>query len=138
MPDILLTEEYPHSATKVWRLLTDSKQLARWLMPNDFVAELGREFTMTAKPAPGFDGVIHGKVIEIDPPRRMQWAWRSGSLRTTITFELTPLDTGTRLTLRHEGFEGLSGILPWLLMRGGWKQKLRRRIADSLVDDLRA
>jgi len=132
MPEILLTQEYPHPRAKVWQLLTDSKQLARWLMPNDFVAKVGRDFTMTTKPAPGFDGVIHGKLLELDPPRHMRWAWRSGSLSTTIIFELAAVDTGTRLTLRQEGFEGVSGILPWLLMRGGWKHKLRRKIAALL------
>jgi uncharacterized protein YndB with AHSA1/START domain len=133
--DIVLHEEYPHPPARVWLLLTESKGLARWLMPNDFVAEVGREFTMTTRPAPGFDGIIHGKVLELDPPRRMRWAWRSGTLQTTITFELTPLDTGTRLTLRHEGFTGLSGLLPWLLMRGGWKKKLQRWFAQLLAQE---
>ncbi len=135
MPDIILSEEYPHSQEAVWRLLTESEHLARWLMPNDLVAEVGREFTMRAKPAPGFDGVIHGKVLELDPPRRMRWAWQSGSLSTTITFELTSRDTGTLLTLRHEGFEGLSGLFPWMLMRAGWRSKLRRRIAAVLAEN---
>jgi hypothetical protein len=66
----------------------------------------------------------------------MRWAWHAGKHRTTITFELTPLDTGTRLTLRHEGFEGIPGIMPWLLMRGGWKKKLQRRIAEVLAEAL--
>lgn len=130
--EILLAEEYPHPPDKVWRLLTDSKELERWLMPNDFVAEVNRIFTMTTAPRPGFDGTICCQVLELDPPRRMQWSWRAGSMNSTVTFELSPTETGTRLTLRHEGFRGLSSILPWLIMRHGWKEKLRVRIASLL------
>src|SRR5947209_18454174 len=97
--EIVVTEEYPHPPHKVWRLLTDSTQLARWLMPNDFAPELHHRFTFTTKPAPGFDGIVHCEVLELDPPRRMRWSWKGGALDTIVTFELTPTNLGTHLTL---------------------------------------
>ena len=36
---IRVDEYLPHSVAKVWRALTDSDLLARWLMPNDFKLE---------------------------------------------------------------------------------------------------
>jgi uncharacterized protein YndB with AHSA1/START domain len=130
--EIVLTEEYPHPPHRVWRLLTESTQIERWLMPNDFVPEVDRSFTMTTAPAPGFDGIVRCKVLELDPPRRMRWSWRAGSVDSTVTFELAPIVSGTRLTLRHEGFRGLPHLLPWLFLRHGWKKKLRAKIAGLL------
>lgn len=48
---------------------------------------------------------LDAEVLELDPPRRMAWAWslNDGDLPTTVTFELAPEDGGTRLRLRHEG-----------------------------------
>jgi len=131
----VLQENYPHPPERIWRLVTDSSQLARWLMPNDFVAEIGREFTMTASPIPGFDGIVHGKVVELTPEQRMSWAWRSGAVTTSLSFELAPVDAGTCLTIEHGEFLGLPGILRLLLLGGGWKNELRRRIAETLEQD---
>lgn len=132
MPDIVLQENYPYPPARIWELLTDSSQLARWLMPNDFVAEPGREFTMTASPLPGFDGVVHGKVLELDPLQRMHWAWASGAVSTTLSFELTPVEAGTRLTIEHGEFEGLPMMLRLLLKSGAWKRELQRRLEAAL------
>jgi uncharacterized protein YndB with AHSA1/START domain len=45
----------------VWRALTDSDLLARWLMPNDFRPVPGHRFSFrtTPRPGQGFDGVVH-------------------------------------------------------------------------------
>jgi uncharacterized protein YndB with AHSA1/START domain len=131
--EILLTEEYPHPPEKVWRLLTDSEQLARWLMPNDFRPEAGRAFTMTTAPRPGFDGIVRCRVLEIEPPRHMVWEWRSGSMESSVAFELEKTARGSRLTLRQDGFRGVGGVLPWLFMRHGWKEKLHTKIAALLA-----
>ena len=131
--EILLVEEYPHPQENVWKLLTDSAQLARWLMPNDFVPEIGRRFTMTAAPRPGFDGVVRCRVLELEPPRRMRWAWQAGSIESTVTFELSRTEKGTQLTLRHQGFRGVASVLPWLIFRHGWKKKLRTKIPSLLA-----
>ncbi|MBM0229124.1 SRPBCC domain-containing protein [Micromonospora sp. ATA51] len=81
-----------HPPAKVWRALTDSDLLARWLMPNDFRPLPGHRFTFHTQPRPGqgFDGVVHCEVLEIDPPRRLRWAWRGGRLDTVVTWTLAP------------------------------------------------
>jgi uncharacterized protein YndB with AHSA1/START domain len=56
--DIDATVVYPHPIDQVWAALTSSAALAAWLMPNDFQPEVGRTFTFTTKPAPGFDGIV--------------------------------------------------------------------------------
>lgn len=49
---------YPHPPAAVRRGLTDRAALASWLMPSDFAPEVGHRFPLTARPAPGFDGVV--------------------------------------------------------------------------------
>jgi uncharacterized protein YndB with AHSA1/START domain len=36
---------YPHAPERVWRALTDSAVIAKWLMPNTFEPKLGAQFT---------------------------------------------------------------------------------------------
>ncbi|MFE9690773.1 SRPBCC domain-containing protein [Micromonospora sp. NPDC005806] len=77
-----------HPPAKVWRALTDSDLLARWLMPNDFRPLPGHRFTFrtTPRPGQGFDGIVHCEVLELDEPHRLRWAWRGGRLDTVVTW----------------------------------------------------
>jgi uncharacterized protein YndB with AHSA1/START domain len=51
--------------------------------------------------------VLEGEFLEVDPPRRLVHTWhRAGAPgdATTVIYVLEPIDGGTRITLRHEGF----------------------------------
>src|SRR5262245_48811379 len=127
--DIRIEVEYPHSPEKVWRALTDSKLLARWLMENDFEPQLGRQFTFRIKPQPGFDGIVRCEVLELDAPRRLVWGWRGGPLLDTrVSFTLSPGAAGTRVVLEHRGFDGMKAVMLSLLMGSGWGKMLRKKI----------
>ena len=127
--DTLVTAEYRHPRERVWAALTDPAALAEWLMPNDFAPVVGREFTFRTKPAPGFDGVVHCRVLEMEPPERMVWSWNGGPIETTVTFTLEDLGDGaTRLQARQVGFHGLRGQLTRLILRSG-----SRRIYGELL-----
>jgi uncharacterized protein YndB with AHSA1/START domain len=103
--DLKLERTYPRSPERVWRALTDPGALATWLMENDFRPTLGHAFTFRAKPQPGWDGVTHCEVTEIDPPRRLAYAWRGGAkgkpatLDIVVRFTLEPVAGGTKLLL---------------------------------------
>jgi uncharacterized protein YndB with AHSA1/START domain len=113
----------------VWKALTDPAALRLWLMEVEgFEARVGCRFRFRAKPAPGFDGVIHCEVVDVEPPRRLSYTWASGAQRrrpTVVTWELEPLGSTTRLTLRHQGFSGLRGLLIRAMLTRGWDHKLR-------------
>jgi uncharacterized protein YndB with AHSA1/START domain len=127
--DTLVTAEYRHPRERVWAALTDPAALAEWLMPNDFAPVVGREFTFRTKPAPGFDGVVHCRVLEMDPPERMVWSWNGGPIETTLTFTLEELpDGGTRFQARQVGFHGLRAQLTRLILQSG-----SRRIYGELL-----
>lgn len=131
--DIDVTMVYPHPAEHVWAALTSSEALAEWFMPNDFEPSAGHRFTFRTKPAPGFDGIVHCEVLEIDAPRRMVWSWAGGPIDTTVTFTLEPEGPGsTRLRMRQTGFAGLSGQLTRRILGGGYPRILGKRLPAYL------
>ena len=132
MQDIVISCELPYPRERVWTALTDSRQLAAWLMKNDFAPVLGHSFTFTTDPAPGFDGIVRCEVLAIDPPRHLKISWRGGPLDTVVTFDLEEISRVTRLTLRHAGFEGLSNFLPRVFLKIGWAKNLRARIGGAI------
>jgi uncharacterized protein YndB with AHSA1/START domain len=85
--------------------LTDAAAISEWLMPTrGFRPLVGARFRLkTGRLSP--TGWIEAEVTELDPPRRMVWAWSpgDGALPTAVTFELAPAAGGARLTLTHTG-----------------------------------
>ncbi len=132
MKDVEITRNLSFPCEMVWRALTDSAQLGAWLMPNDFRAEIGHRFTFRTKPAPGFDGIVHCEVLELSPPELLVISWKGGPLDTRVSFELVQTSTGTRLTLRHMGFAGLSNVIPRVALGFGWKDLLVRKLPRHL------
>ncbi|MHB1558534.1 MAG: SRPBCC family protein [Isosphaeraceae bacterium] len=121
--------ELPHSPEKVWRALTDPELLAEWLLPVvDLKLEPGAAFTLRSQPQPGWDGVVHCRVLEIEEHRKLTYAWVVGDIDTVVTFTLTPTASGTHLSILHSGFrqdqkQNLAGA------RYGWKM-----MSGKLVD----
>jgi uncharacterized protein YndB with AHSA1/START domain len=99
--DIEHVVEYDAPPERVWRALVDTRELASWLMPNDFEPVVGHLFTIDARPQLG---LIDAEVLELDAPRLLRCRWSGAFGETTVTFELTPTTTGTQLRLTHRGW----------------------------------
>jgi len=99
--------DLPHSPEKVWRALTDPVLLAEWLLPAfDLKLEPGATFTFKTQPYPGWDGIVNGRILEIEAQKKISYAWVVGfGLDTVVTFTLTPTAAGTRLSLVQSGFK---------------------------------
>ena len=69
--NIKLEAFYPFPPERVWRAITDTEALSKWLMPNDFEPRVGHKFNFKTKPAPGFDGIVHCEVLKLDEPRHL-------------------------------------------------------------------
>jgi uncharacterized protein YndB with AHSA1/START domain len=127
---------YPHPVERVWRALTDARLIAAWLMKNDFSPVVGHRFTLRTDPGPGFDGVVHCEVLEIEAPRRMRWSWRGGPIDTVVTFTLTPVSLGaiegTRLEVVQTGFEGLGPVLVSVILGSGNRAIYGRKLPAVL------
>ena len=120
-----------HPPEKVWRALTDPVLLAEWLLPvvgPEFVP--GAAFTFKTQPYPGWDGTVNCRVLEVDSPRKLSYAWVVGDMDidTVVTFTLTPTASGTRLTLVQSGFKPEQGQ-SFGGARYGWKM-----MGGKLVD----
>jgi uncharacterized protein YndB with AHSA1/START domain len=120
---------------RVFRAIS-TEELAKWWGS----AELYRTTQHTVDLRPGgayrSDGIgadgtpfhVSGKILEVDPPKRLvqtwQPSWESGP-SSTVTWTLEAIPTGTRLTLRHSGFtdpasceshaQGWERVLGWLV-----------------------
>ena len=98
--------DLPHAPDKVWRALTDPQLLAEWLLPVfDLALEQGHVFTFQAPAQPGWDGIVNCRMLEIDAPAKISWAWVVGDIDTVVTFTLAPTASGTRLSLVQSGFK---------------------------------
>jgi uncharacterized protein YndB with AHSA1/START domain len=133
---IEVDEYLPHPPARVWRALTDPDRLARWLMPNDFAPVVGHRFTFRTHPRPGFDGIVHCEVLTVEHERLLRWAWRGGTLDTTVTWHLAAEGRGTRLFLRHDGFDPDDPLQrqAFAIMGGGWRSHIMRALEAELAD----
>jgi len=134
---ITIEKVLPYSAEKIWRTLTSSAMLARWLMPNDFVAEVGHKFNFRTRPIGDWDGVVHCEVLAADPPRLLRYSWTGGSdtskLNSTLTWTLTPVDGGTHLLMVHDGFVFPGNRIAFDAMSPGWG-RIMERIAELTAE----
>jgi uncharacterized protein YndB with AHSA1/START domain len=133
MSAIVLEAVYRVKPAEVWHALTDSNELADWLMPNDFVAEVGHCFTFTTKPRLNFDGIVRCEVLEIVPERCLRYSWAGADQNTVVTWELERVsENATRLILRHEGFERATGAWIKLVLGRGWKGMMRNQLRKHI------
>src|ERR1700752_5248534 len=110
---IVVEKVLPYPAEKIWRTLTTSEVIAKWLMPNDFAAVVGHRFTFRTKPMGDWDGVVPCEVLACEPPRLRRYSWKGGAdsnpaygsrLDSEVTWTLTPVEGGTHLRMEHDGF----------------------------------
>lgn len=133
---IVLEEFLPYPPATVWRLLTSPDLMGRWLMkPTGFAPEVGNRFTYQTTPAGAWDGTIQCEVLEVVPCERFSYAWRGGDaansgygskLDTIVSWTLSESGGGTRLVLRHSGFELPRNETAYTNMGKGWKVCLER------------
>ncbi len=133
--DLKFEAIYPYPPGRVWRAITDRRELSQWLMENDFEPRVGHSFTFRTDPAPGFDGIVHCRVIEVDEPHRLSFTWHGGwqGKPTVVTVTLEPVEGGTRLRLEHKGFSGLRGYALSLILGSGWRRLLHKNLRKLLA-----
>jgi len=124
--DLVYERFLDHPPERVWRALTESDLMGRWMMDTDFQPVVGHRFEFHTDPGPTFDGVLYGEVLEVDPPRRIVYSFIGGIMRyrTTVTWTLTPQAGGTLLKLEHTGFTGLKDVIISHIIGFGWNRML--------------
>jgi uncharacterized protein YndB with AHSA1/START domain len=133
---IVVDEVFPHRPEVLWKTLTSTELMGRWLMmPRGFEPAKGKHFTFQTTPAGEWDGVIHCKVLEVTPNERLVYAWTGGAdsndkygsrLETVVTWTLTAVDGGTRLRLVHSGFRTPENDFAFKAMGEGWPKAFQK------------
>ena len=101
---LVIEREVPHPAEKIWRALTQGSLIEEWLMKNDFQPVVGHRFNFRSTPVPGWDGVIDGEVLVVEPNSRLSYSWGSMGLKSVVAWTLTPTKGGTRVRMEQSGF----------------------------------
>ena len=122
---VILEREFPHAPEKLWRALTQPHLMEEWLMKNDFKPDVGHRFNLRGE----WGGVLDCEVLEVEPHRTLSYTWdfkhedAAYSLKSVVTFTLTPTGAGTLLRMEQSGFrpdqkQAFGGA------HAGWKQFL--------------
>ena len=121
---IQLEHVYRQPPATVWRALTDPELHARWWAAGDVRPIVGHRFELDM----GKWGKQPCEVLAVEPERLFRYRFSVGRLDTTITWQLAPEGSGTRLTLIHEGFhlDTPMGRTAFEGMKPGWPQVLAR------------
>ena len=101
---VVIEKIFAHPPEKLWRALTEPALLTQWLLNNNFLLEIGREFQFRNEPVRGWDGVIDCKVLALDPLQRLAYSWSAFGHESIVEFTLTPTEGGTHLRMEHSGF----------------------------------
>jgi len=98
----------------VWRYFEDPDLLAGWLMRNDFKPAISKGFSFFGKPNEDWDGELHCKLVEFEPPSKIAFTWNSNDIGadTLVSVELVSKGEGTLLTLRHTNWAEAKGDVP--------------------------
>lgn len=126
-----------HPPAKVWRTLTEPALLARWVMPNDFAAEVGRKFSFRNEPTEWWDGIVNCEVLTLDAPNQLSYSWAGGpanmQVDTIVSYTLTPTPAGTRLRIVQSGFVP-GHRFAFEGAKKGWSYMLTQKLPALLAD----
>ena len=116
----------------VWTYLTDPEKLAIWFhKPATTLAQAGsyEMFGTTSG-----DKLMWGNVLTSDPFNTLAYTFTIGPMgdaTSTVTWTLTEVAGGTRLSLRHEGLpDGAEAFGLTLALDKGWDDHLARLRTD--------
>jgi uncharacterized protein YndB with AHSA1/START domain len=108
----------------VFEALTDPAQLAAWWgtdathRARDWHADVqpGGRWHARTTDAAGREGSLSGEYRVVDPPRVLEHTWEASwdETPTVVRYELAPARvggvSGTRVTVTHTGFDGVTGL----------------------------
>lgn len=131
---ILATVEIEATPERVFRALSSDEVVQWWgdsgtYHTTGWTADLrvGGSWRADGKGADGSTFSVGGEYVEVEPPTRLVQTWKpdwAPGPATRVSYILEPVGTGTRVTVRHEGFDdraaceghaaGWERVLHWL------------------------
>ena len=96
---VTVEREFSCPVEKLWRALTQPHLISEWLMKNDFKPVMDHRFNLR-----GDWGAVDCRVLAIEPTKTLAYTWDAMGLESTVTWTLTPTQTGTHLRMEQSGF----------------------------------
>ena len=113
-PKLVLTRTLDAPVARVYAAWTDPRTMQRWLCAGEMTApeveaevRVGGRYRVCMLEASGETHIVGGVYREVEQDRRLvfTWRWEGSEEETLVTVELAPAgESGTELTLTHEGF----------------------------------
>ena len=127
---------FAYPKEEIWPLISDSDQIASWLMENDLRPVVGCRFKFKTKPAPGFDGIVHCEVLEVVENEKLVYSWVGGPIKkpTLVKWFLHDVPGGTKLIFEHSGFDGFAAVAISFLLGSGWRKNIYKTFDMLLVN----
>jgi uncharacterized protein YndB with AHSA1/START domain len=109
MPQVVRSIEIEAPPSAVWRWLATQEALRRWISPNIAIElKVGGAYRFLG---PDDATWVSGVVLELVPEGELVLSWMEedrGWLHPgRLVIRLAPTETGTRVTLAHDGFAGI-------------------------------
>jgi uncharacterized protein YndB with AHSA1/START domain len=125
-PEFVYTTYIETSVEKLWQALTDGDFTERYWFGHRAASDwkVGSEYRFAKQGHP----TIEGKVLVVDPPKRLAYSWDSCSPearreRTSrVTFDLEPRGKVVKLTVTHDDLDERGVTLRNI--SGGWPMVL--------------
>lgn len=118
MPQVTRSIDIKALPRAVWHWLATEETLRRWISSNMQIdMRVGGDYRFLG---PDNKTWISGKVLELEPERSLILSWLeegNGWVNPArLVIRLSPTASGTRVTLIHDGFEGIgvSNVAEWV------------------------
>lgn len=125
-PEFVYTTYIETTPEKLWHALTDGDFTERyWFghrVSSDWKVGSAYRFAKQGEPT------VEGKVLELDPPRRLAYSWEPCSAEakkeriSRVTFEIEQRGNAVRLTVTHDNLDPAGKTLRDI--SGGWPMVL--------------
>ena len=125
-PPIVVEQTLDRSIETVWKAITNVTEMRQWFFENipDFEAKLG--FKTVFEVSTGERTFTHlWEIVEVIPQKKIVYNWKYAEYPgdSLVTFELSPLNDKTVLTLSTKVKEDFPDTIPefkWESCQGGW------------------
>jgi len=136
MPQVIRSIEIQAPPSVVWRWLATQEALRRWISPSlEIDLSVGGAYRFLG---PDEQTWVSGRVLELAPEGALVLSWMEEDqgwehpARLVIT--LSPIPTGTKVTLVHDGFAGI-GKPGWAQTVQGYERGAdRHQVLETLAD----
>lgn len=121
-----------HPPERVWRALTDPRQLAEWFLPADVDPADRNRLHLRPAHFDGFTGPVDVEVVEAVSPERLVCRWEGDDLHVRVAVTIAPAGDGSRLTFVQRGYLGRRGTLRRRMLRSTYARLFAERLPRTL------